>query len=174
MKEILDTAQNAGPVLVAVLVPFVGGVLVPLLGLWRGPRDPGAIRSMARHAKLHDALPQAAREPMQKLIAFEAEKYARRTMRKGKRQFRLSNAAALLVMAVLIVYAELLLISLANTWWPAIVLGGLWGGFGGALLALRSKQIFEYEEGDPLDPPSGAGPPLSAPAAGVPSPAGGN
>jgi hypothetical protein len=105
---------------------------------------------MSRHTKLHDALPEAAREPIRKLIRFEAEKYARAVMRKGKRKFNWSMLWTLVALALLLVVAELSLVAAAVLWWPAYLVAGLFGGFGGALLGYGSRQLFEYEEGDPL------------------------
>lgn len=153
MNELLDAAQKFGPVVVAVLVPpLVGGVLIPLMGLRTGPRDPAAIRSMARHAKLHDALPETAREPIQKLIEFSAAKYARTMMRRGRRKFQGTNFVALLLIAGMIGFAEYLLIAVAIVWWPAYLLAGALGGFGGALLAAGARQVFAYDEGHALAP----------------------
>jgi hypothetical protein len=108
---------------------------------------------MSRHAKLHDALPVSAREPMQKLIQFEAEKYVRATMRRGTRKFRWGMLRTLIAFVLLLVPAELALIASASFWWPAYIIAGLIGGFGGAVLGYGSRQLFEYEEGDPLSPP---------------------
>jgi hypothetical protein len=107
---------------------------------------------MSRHAKLHDALPEAAREPVRKLIQFEAEKYVRATMRRGTRKFSWGMLRTLVAFVVLLVPAELALIASASLWWPAYIVAGLIGGFGGALLGYGSRQLFEYEEGDPLSP----------------------
>lgn len=152
MNEILETAMKFGPVIAAVLIPLIGSVLIPLMGLRSGPRDPAAIRSMSRHAKLHDALPEEARDPIRKLMEFEAAKYAKATMRKGKRKFHWANAAAVASIAGIIGFAEYLLIAVAFVWWPAAIIAGVLGGFGIALLAHGAQQVFQYEEGDPLEP----------------------
>lgn len=152
MNEIFGATAGTGTFLTAVLVPFVSGVLIPLMGLRLGPRDPAAIRSMSRHSRLHDSLPDAAREPIRKLIEFEAAKYARATMRKGKRTFQWSNFAAVVVIVFLLGVVESLLIAVALEWWPAYLIAGVIGGFGGALVGYGLQRIFKYEDGDPLAP----------------------
>jgi hypothetical protein len=117
---------------------------------------------MSRHAKLHDSLPEAARGPIRKLIEFEAEKYARATMRKGKRKFQWSIFATVLVIVFFLGAVETLLIATALTWWPAYLFAGLIGGFGGALVGHGLQRIFQYEDGDPLAPVApGGGQPSS-------------
>lgn len=105
---------------------------------------------MSRHAKLHDALPEEVRDPIRRLIQFEAEKYARATMRKGTRKFQWAALAAIVFISGVLVYAELSLIAVALVWWPAYIIAGLLGGFCGALISYGFQQLFKYEDGDPL------------------------
>jgi hypothetical protein len=153
VNEFLDWAQKAAPLVAGLLAPIVTGVVLPLMGLKKEPRDPSAVRSMSRHAKLYEALPEESREPIRKLLEFEAANYARTLMRKGTRKLNGGNLAAVIVVAVLTGVVEYVLVYIAFTWWPASLMAGAVFGFSAALLSVGARQMYVYEDGDPLDPP---------------------
>ncbi|MGO4587204.1 hypothetical protein AB4Z38_25490 [Arthrobacter sp. 2RAF6] len=131
---------------------IVGGVIVPLGGLWiklrSGRQDPAAVRSMKLHAKLHDTLPESTRAPIQRLIEFEAARYSAALMRKGKRKVKGGNVTAFVLIALTtgaLVYA---CIAWGLIWWPAFIGAAIVGLFGGGLLAVGSLQLFDYGDDD--------------------------
>jgi hypothetical protein len=151
VNEFLDWAQKVAPILAGFLVPIVTGVVLPLMGVRKEPRDPSAVRSMSRHAKLHEALPEESRAPIQKLLEFEAAKYARTLMRKGTRKLNGGNLAAVIFIGVLTGVVEYFLVYFAFSWWPALLIAGAVFGFSAALLSAGFTQMYVYEEGDPLE-----------------------
>lgn len=155
MNELLDLAQKFAPLVGSLLVPIVGGVLLPLLGFRREPRDPAAVRSMRRHAQLHESLPEGAKEPIKKLIEFEAATYARTLMRRGTRTVDGPRMTALVLVAAILVVVEYVLISAAFVWWPAVVAAGAFGGFGIALIGYGARSVFAYNDVEPAGPEDG-------------------
>lgn len=130
--------------------PLVGGILVPLGGLWlklkAGRQDPAAVRSMKQHSKLHEALPESTRTPIEELIRFEADTYAAALMRKGKRTVNGGAVAAFIFIGVLtggVVYG---FIALGLVWWPGFIIAAGAGAFGGLLLIVGAPQLFNYAE----------------------------
>jgi hypothetical protein len=134
--------------------PLVGGILVPLGGLWikwrAGRGDPAAVRSMKQHAKLYEVLPETARGNITELIKFEAKKYADQQMRLGRRTLKGSSLAALIFVGVLTGALEYLLIALGLVWWPGFIGAAIVGILGLALIITGSFQLFDYGE----EPPS--------------------
>ncbi|MBT2538681.1 hypothetical protein [Arthrobacter sp. ISL-69] len=150
MNEIIDWLQK--------FAPLVGSLLIPLSTLWiklRNDRqDPAAIRVMKQHAKLYEALPEAARDSISQLINYEAAKYAQSRMRKTSRKPNASSWAAFIMIAVVTAGILYPLIAWGIIWWPAYIFVGIVGFFGGALLIVGAPQLFTYEDID-ITPPAG-------------------
>ncbi|MBT2248352.1 hypothetical protein JHV56_06540 [Arthrobacter sp. BHU FT2] len=148
MEELLTLAQKYGAIIASVLVPLVSGVIIPLISQRQGPKDPAAVRTLKQHAKLHEALPESSREPIERLIAFEADQYARGIMRKGTGRFSWFNLGILLVLSLVVGLVVYGLFMLTVLWWPAFILTAVVGGIGGALVLGAAANLFTYDDED--------------------------
>ncbi|WP_445154139.1 hypothetical protein ACTWLI_12490 [Arthrobacter sp. Hor0625] len=120
---------------------------------------------------MREELPEISRGPIERLITFEAEKYASERIRRGTRTLNWSGIGALLFVAFLIGALMAALIFWAMLWWPAyifVVPVGIFCGVG--LAASGRQQVYTYSEptGGAQDPSTSASTaPDSAPATGA-------
>lgn len=130
--------------------PLIGGLLVPLVGVYlklRSDRqDPAAVRALKQHAKLYEALPESTRDEIERLIKFETKKYADTQIRRGKRKINWPGLFALLIVALVTGLIVGALISWALAWWPAFILVAIACILGGAAVTAGSLEVFKYDE----------------------------
>lgn len=109
--------------LVTTLGPTLLGIFGRLLFT-----DPRPLRSIKRHAKLLEELPDEAKPPIIGLLVTETTSYAGKTIRRSQRTLNGSNLAALIIVGLIaagVIYGgAILAVQLSWLWWiPTAAIG---------------------------------------------------
>lgn len=129
---------------IPVLVSAVAGIGGLVYKFYAADREPGAVRSMRRHAALIETLPEDARPSVAALIKQEADLYSKRMLRRGTRKVDGGTVGTIIFIAVVtsgLVYPVTLLALHAWGWWILVV---LIAGLGIALILAGSREVYTY------------------------------
>ena len=132
------------PATVAVLAALATPVLAFVGKFAFDRRDPGAYRSLKRHAELYELVPNSAKPALESLLKAEAERYSNRRIRHSTRKIKGSSLATLIVVGVATALITWPIVAWALLFWPAWILASLVALFGAALMLAGSFQLFEY------------------------------
>lgn len=133
--------------ILGTILAAVGPALLGILGR-AAFADPRPLRSMKRHSKLLETLPDAAKEPIEKLLTAEATVYASRRLRRSQRKVNGSNLGGLItfiILSGLLMWGGIqLATAVSSLWWIAVVIVAVFtlliGLFG------FSKEFWTYPE----------------------------
>ncbi|WP_411732723.1 hypothetical protein [Paeniglutamicibacter sp.] len=144
---------QAIPIIIAAIVAISGVALQ----IYNSDRDPGAVRSMKRHAELAEKLTGVAQTKVLGLLETESNQYSDRMMRRATRKVDGGSVAAMIAVAIVgggLTYGVTLL---ALNFWIAWILVVLVGGLTIALMFAGSAQLFKYPEEKNKDPSGSSG-----------------